>query len=327
MKKFLRIFAIIIVTLLLVYFFGPVPEEPVFIRPSLDLPSDLQELDRFVIDRESKILYLKSGNGAEIIWNNDQIQKTEYSVVYLHGFSASHEEGNGIHEAFSSRYGANLYKARLQHHGIEGGENNMLKMTAEGLYETAIKAIEIGKRLGDKVIVISCSTGSTLALLAASEKEEIHALFNYSANVDVFDPSAFLITMPWGLQIAKYLEGSDHRSWEAEDYQKDYWTTRYRYEAIQEMILLLQNSMTEEKFNAINIPVFNCYWPDDEVISVPRLIEMHEQLGTQEGKKRLVSIDNAGTHMMVSDYFSQNLNLIQTETFSFAEEVLGMKSL
>ena len=42
--------------------------------------------------------------------SNDSLkEKTEYAVVYLHGFSASQEEGDPVHYDFAKKFGCNLF--------------------------------------------------------------------------------------------------------------------------------------------------------------------------------------------------------------------------
>ena len=62
----------------------------------------------------------------------------------------------------------------------------------------------IGRLIGNKVVVMSCSTGSTLALyLAAKNHEWIDGLICYSPNIDTYDQATHLVDGPWGLQIAQ----------------------------------------------------------------------------------------------------------------------------
>ncbi len=56
--------------------------------------------------------------------------KTEYSLVYLHGFSASQAEGDPVHRNIAKLFGCNLYLSRLAEHGIDTAEP-MMNLTAE----------------------------------------------------------------------------------------------------------------------------------------------------------------------------------------------------
>jgi hypothetical protein len=78
------------------YFIGPQPAKPIFNQSIPEIP-DASQLETFIAKQES-VYKLKPDNQARIVWANDSSKsKTEYTVVYLHGFSASQEEGNPVH--------------------------------------------------------------------------------------------------------------------------------------------------------------------------------------------------------------------------------------
>ena len=60
---------------------------------------------------------------------------------------------------------------------------------------------------GKKVILMSTSTGGTLSLKLAANFPEIAGLILYSPNIEINNPSAFLLNDPWGLQIRTMLFG------------------------------------------------------------------------------------------------------------------------
>ena len=82
-----------IILLIGIYFLGPSPARPSY-RPKLPVvPSDAKALEQYVTRNESQHK-LKPENEAMIIWNDSTRTKTNYAVVYLHGFSASRMEGD-----------------------------------------------------------------------------------------------------------------------------------------------------------------------------------------------------------------------------------------
>ncbi|MFZ8461094.1 alpha/beta hydrolase, partial [Staphylococcus aureus] len=83
---------------------------------------------------------IKENNEARIVWANDTLkQKTNYAIVYLHGFSASQEEGNPVHRNIAKQFGCNLYLARLAEHGIDTVDA-LFNYTADRLWESAKEA-------------------------------------------------------------------------------------------------------------------------------------------------------------------------------------------
>src|SRR5688572_1665613 len=116
--KFLKWTGIVLLLLIIIYFLGPRPAHPNYSNNLPEVPSDLVELENFVRSNESKH-QLKPDNEARIIWYNDSTKnKTTRSFVYLHGFSASQEEGDPIHTQLARTFGGNLYLARIAGHGI-----------------------------------------------------------------------------------------------------------------------------------------------------------------------------------------------------------------
>ena len=206
MKRFLKIITVVVAVLAVVYFLGPKPAAPIYNNNLIQVPSDPAALEAFIRSKEAAHK-VKPDNEARIVWANDSTKaKTPYVIVYLHGFSASQEEGNPVHKNIAGQFGCNMYLARLSEHGIDTIDP-LVNMTATSLWESAKEAYAIGKQLGDKVILMGTSTGGTVALELASNFEDVAGLVLYSPNIAINNPSAFLTNNPWGLQIARMVIG------------------------------------------------------------------------------------------------------------------------
>lgn len=174
--KPLKIAALILGILTIIYLAGPRPAKPIYQLTLPEVPTQADSLENYIQQQESK-QPIKPGNQAHIIWNNDSLKnQTEFAIVYLHGFSASQMEGDPVHRNFAKKFGCNLYLSRLDDHGVDTSAP-LGKFTAEGLWNSALEALAIGKKLGKKVVLISTSTGGTLALKLAAEFPEIAASF------------------------------------------------------------------------------------------------------------------------------------------------------
>ena len=329
--KFFRWFSFITAIVLAIYFLGPASPKPNLNTTLPQVNSDLVQLEQEIIQSEQK-QKVKPNNQARIIWANDSLkQKTDYCLVYLHGFSASEEEGAPIHTEFAKRYRCNLYLARLYGHGIVINEP-LLDLTPENYMESAKQAIAIGKQLGKNVIIMSTSTGGTQSLYLASEHPEIAALILYSPNIKLYDPTAFILTKPWGLQLARLVMGSNYRELEENDTIKKFWYSKYRLEGVVNMQAMLEATMNDETFSNIKQPVFLGYYYKDEehqdhTVSVSKMLEMFDKLGTTINKKRNIAFPEAGAHVIASPLTSHSVNEVRDETFKFAEEVLGLKPI
>jgi pimeloyl-ACP methyl ester carboxylesterase len=325
--KFLKILGLIIGLLIIVYLFGPKPEQPVYSDDLPPVPAAPAALVQYVAAEEAQH-HLKPDNEARIIWCNDSArQKTPWSVVYLHGFSASQEEGDPVHINFARDFGCNLYLSRLAEHGIDTTEP-LASFTAEKLWNSAKEALAIGKQLGEKVILMSTSTGGTMALkLAADFPDDVAALILLSPNIEINNPSAWMLNNPWGLQIAHLMVGKYNTARDSSAAYKKYWNYRYRMEATVQLEQLLETTMKESTFQKVRQPALLLYYFKDEdhqdpVVKVTAMKRMFRQLGTPDSLKREVPIPEAGDHVIASYIKSKDFESVQKECERFALEIL-----
>lgn len=318
---------IVPLVLAIVYLMGPHPATPAFTKA---LPGVPDELDNFIRHKELQHK-LRPNNQARIIWTNDTTrQKTDYAIVYLHGFSASQGEGDPVHKNIAKRFGCNLYLSRLAEHGIDTVEQ-LVNLTADKLWESAKEAYAIGTKLGTKVILMGTSTGGTLALMLAADHPEIHALILLSPNVKIFDDNAWLANNPWGLDIARMVVGSNYVfSEDTRPLYKQYWSFGYRLEAVTELEELLETSMQPGLFKKVTQPTLMLYYykdkiHQDSVVKVDAMLNMFEKLGTPENKKHAVSLPKAGHHVLGSYIKSNDVEGVQREIEKFMTATLGMK--
>ena len=322
-----RLIGMLLSLLGLVYLLGPSPADPVYDSKLPKVPS-YRKMDEYVHTRESAV-DTKPGCEAKVVWHNDSIRRTKYVVLYLHGYSASHEEGNPVHRNLAKKLGANLYLARLCDHGLIS-DDALLNFSADCFWESAKEALMISRSLGDSVIILSTSKGGTAALMLAAEYPYIHSLINISPNIRVNDPNAFMLNDPWGLQIARTVLGSKYRTVQGSEEYAKYWNTKYRIESLVELEQIVETSMIQETFNRINIAVLNMYYykneqEQDPVVRVDKILDMHEDLGTPEDFKRAVAIPTAGDHVLGNPMKSEDIPAVEQAIDEFITEVLKIE--
>jgi esterase/lipase len=231
-----------------------------------DYVFDLETLDHVLNNQESRFPDIVVGSEKHIRWFKDK-QQSEIALVYIHGFSASRQELSPTTERLADRLKANVYYARLQGHGRS--EDAMAEATVKGWKKDARQAYQIGKKIGKRVVLISTSTGGTLATwLAATEFDQaIVANVLVSPNFDVASNIAKIVTWPGGLTLAKWISG-DYRSFTpmSEEHGR-YWTFRYPIEAVLPMFDLLEEVQQLDK-SKINTPHLVVYSPNDKVIDI-----------------------------------------------------------
>jgi len=327
-----KVILILILVLVVTYLLGPSPHKPEY-NAQLPVVPEARQLDEYVRQHEAAH-HLRPDNEARIVWANDSNRAvTDYALVYLHGFSASQGEGYPVHVNTASRFGCNLYLARLAEHGIDTSEQ-LLNLTADRYWESAKEALAIGRKIGKKVILMGTSTGGTQALqLAATYPDAVAALILYSPNIAINDPNARLLNNPWGLQIARMVKGSDYLTpADTTARYRKYWNTPYRIEAVTELEEMMETTMTDETFGKIKKPVLMLYYyrdeaHQDEVVKVSAMKEMFGKLGTPAESKREKAMPLTGNHVLASPIKSGDVGGVEKETALFMSEVLRIPAL
>ena len=327
--KFLKWLGVILLLLIIVYFLGPQPSTPKYKNDLPNIPAEAKILEQYIRDNEATHK-IKPDNEARILWLHDSLkEKTEYAVVYLHGFSASQEEGDPIHYNFAQKFGCNLFLSRLDAHGIDTTEP-LGNFTAEGLWNSAKEAYTIGKQIGKKVILMSTSTGGTIALKLAAEYPDIAGLILLSPNIAINDPNAWLLNNHWGLQIAHIVTGKHRTVEDTTSIYAQYWNNRYLTSSLVQLEELIETTMKESTFNKVTQPALLLYYYKDEehqddVVKVSAMKRMFNQLGTPVNLKRQVAIPNAGNHVIGSYIKSKDVEKVEEECEKFGMEVLKLK--
>jgi esterase/lipase len=327
MKKILIGFAGFMTVIGATYFLGPKPDAPRLEVPMIKLTGDLPLLESQINDAEKNTKGIKPGCEAKIIWaDSTKKQKTKIAFLYIHGFSASGMEGDPIHRNISKKYQSNLYLARLAGHGIDLGDSTMIDLIADDYILSAEHALAVAKSLGEQVVIISTSFGGSLTTYLASQHPEIKALVLYSPCIKVFDENAELLDNPWGLQMGTFVNKSAIRDFPAlsVDHAK-YWCQHYHLNGLIALQNFITHAMNKPTFEKIKCPVFMGYYyknekEQDNVVSVPAMLQMFEQLGSVN--KQRYAFPNADNHVLASPVLSKDVETVQKETEKFLETVL-----
>lgn len=327
--RLLKWLFIVLATLFVIYLVGPSPETPTYTTDLPALPSDPSALDSYISRQEAQHK-LRPNNQARIVWANDSTKaKTEYAIVYLHGFSASQEEGTPVHTNLAKKFGCNLYLARLAEHGIDTTEQ-LVNLTAQKYWNSVKEAYAIGKQLGQKVILVGTSTGGTNALHLAATYPDVYALILLSPNIQIFDPNAWLINNHWGLQIGRIVTKSNYVTpADQRPLYKQYWNSPYRLEAVANLQEYLETTMKPETFAKIKQPTLLLYYYKDQVhqdsvVRVGAMQKMFQQLGTPTALKQELAMPNTGNHVIGSYIKSNDYQGVEAAITLFMMRTLKM---
>ncbi len=152
---------------------------------------------------------------------------------------------------------------------------------------------------------MAVSTGGSAATwLAAQQDPRLHALILVSPNYGVRNPSAWLMTLPWGNVLLRWVQGP-YREWQPKNKaEATYWTWRYPSSALLPMMGMVQLSQ-RQAFEAITTPTLLIYHPEDQVVNAQRTEALFDRWGATH-KQRWVypHSKDPDKHVLIGDIVS-----------------------
>jgi len=288
---------------LLVYLAGP--RRVVDTRlPAAELPAALPALEREIAAREAGFADITSGCAATLAWAGAPRARTPLSLVYLHGFSATRQETAPLTERLGAALGANRFEARLRGHGRGGAPLGAAR--AEEWLADGAEALEIGRRIGERVVVIAVSTGGSLAtwLLTHGHDERIAALVLISPNFGPRHPAASLMAGPWGAQITRLIAGEERGFTPRNELQARYWTWRYPSQVLVEMQALVELAKACDP-GQLRVPLLTIRSPRDQVLDPAPMAAFHAAAASEP--KLQIDYEDCGDpsqHVLAGDVLS-----------------------
>lgn len=266
-----------------------------------DLNAWLGKSERQAADRYG----LVPGTEKRITWFGEG-KRTHYSILYLHGFSATRQETAPLAATVAGALGANLFETRLAGHGRE--RDLLADVRAEDWLRDAVEALSIAAQIGERVVVIGTSTGATLAaaMLGHPAMHAVDTIVMVSPNFVPRDPGAVWLTRPAGPLLARLLVG-ETRSWEPHnDAQARFWSTTYPTASAVEMMRLVD--LANQQLPA-EIPqrLLMFYSEDDTVVSPEAAVSVFEK--TTAPQKKAIEIVDPGDpshHVLAGDVLSKH---------------------
>lgn len=236
----------------------------------------LEKLSLVIAQSEQKYSDIVKGSEKHIRWYQNNAKRTALSLVYIHGFSASRQELSPVTERLADQLGANVFYTRLAGHGRS--DDAMAQATTDAWKKDIEDAYNIGRIIGRDVIIISTSTGGTLAtwLLAQPDTDQPLANIMVSPNFAIQNNSAWLLKSSWGMSLAKWIKGDYQSFTPISPAHAKYWTERYPLEAVQPMLELL-DEVDELDKSPIATQQLIVYSPDDKVIDVTKITQVSKQ--------------------------------------------------
>jgi pimeloyl-ACP methyl ester carboxylesterase len=184
--------------------------------------------DAYLDAREAAIPNLPADRRKRIIWAGKAGRKTPLSIVYIHGWSASSEELRPVPDLVASELGANLFFTRLAGHGLDGAALGRARV--QDWIDDGAEAVEIGRRIGERVILFGTSTGATLATAMALDpglNASIAGIAMVSPNFRIAGAGVPLLTLPGARWLVPLIAGRNSHNPGHSPRHTEYWTRDY----------------------------------------------------------------------------------------------------
>lgn len=299
-----RIAAGLAFVIALVWLFAP--REPVETNIAFDPATLPKDLDAHLAQLEAAVPGITPGVEKRIIWHGATGVQTDLAVVYIHGFSATSEEIRPVPDRVAEALGANLYFTRLTGHGRDGAA--MAAATVGDWMHDVAEAYAIGHRLGREVLVISTSTGATLAAATALDPQMSKRIKGHvfvSPNFGLANPAGALLGWPAARYWAPLLVGAE-RSFETRnaDHAR-FWTTRYPTVATMPMAAIVKHIRAQDMAR-VKLPALFLFSDEDKVVSPRATREVAARWGAPAILQPLTMgpEDDVYSHILAGDILS-----------------------
>jgi alpha-beta hydrolase superfamily lysophospholipase len=280
---------------------------------TVDVPADV---DAWLAQNEARVPDIRPGDHKAVVWADSSGARTSASLVYLHGFSADRHELDPVPRMLAEALGANLFYTRLSGHGRDGAA--LGAVDTQAWLQDMAEAVAVGRRLGDRVILLGTSTGASLAMWAAAHaelNESIAALLLVSPNFHPRDRTSRLLLWPWGRQISRVVAGRERCFDPANEAQERHWTTCYPTDALLSLMGLVERVRTMD-LAAVTAPALLVYSVDDAVVDPWAIEKGYERLGS--AIKQMTPFHQSADpyqHILAGDIMSPETNETLLETF------------
>ncbi len=325
--KYVLLFLIGLTVLVLVaYLLGP--------RFPLDLtvrfnPAEIgSDPDTYLAARESQWNDIIEGAQKQIVWADPATKaRTPYSIIYVHGFSASAGEVRPLPDMIAKNLGANLYFTRLAGHGRKDPDA-LGDATVNDWINDYAEAMAIGRQIGEKVIVISASTGGSVATWALTQPQlatDTAATIFISPNYGIQASGEFLLTGPWAERLAYAILGPRRGFEPLNEGHAAYWTYDYPTRSVIPMAQAVKIAR-DAPVESIRVPAYFVISSLDDVVK-PELVRDIE--GRWGGSAKLDDVGDPGglsTHVLAGDILNPAATAPMAEKLTdWLKETLSIK--
>jgi alpha-beta hydrolase superfamily lysophospholipase len=287
---------------------GPRPDLRLLPEFGAELPR--ADLDAWLVSKEAGVAGLRPGLGKQIVWAEGPGQVTSWSLVYVHGFSASKAELRPVPDQIAERCHANLFFTRLAGHGVSG--EALAEATMQQWIDDVVESVEVGRLLGERVVLMGTSTGATLVTWAALQpelREHIAAVVLVAPNFAIQGAPTWLLNFPWMEWVLPELLGQQ-REWQPRSAaDAEAWTTRYPTKAIFPMAALLRVA-EQLPYEAATQPALFVYSALDTVVDPAATRDVIGRWGNRVSILRIDQSEDVNHHVIAGEIRSPSTTAI-----------------
>ncbi|WP_284154870.1 alpha/beta hydrolase [Algicella marina] len=300
-----------------IFYLGP--KEPITGPFTYDSAAISGDVDGYLYRSEQTVPNLVRGAQKHVQWYDPaRRNRTEWAVVYIHGFSATSFEVRPLPKLVADALEGNLYYTRLKGHGRDGAA--MLEGSVPAWMNDVAEALEIGRRIGDKVLVIGTSTGGSLSALAAFDnrlKDKVDALAFISPNFGVKAGGARLLTLPFARSFVPLIAGKTRSFTPHNEEHGRRWTTSYPTRALLPMAAAVK-AASGLPFEQAEVPALFVFADADQVVDATRTREVAARWGASVSlyPVAMKKEDDPSSHVIAGDIMSPG------QTYPIAERIL-----
>ena len=225
---------------------------------------DIGSLEKHILSSEEAIPNLRQNIGKKILWAEKPHQKTPLSIVFIHGFSATRVELSPVIEKVAKALEANVFFTRLCGHGQDG--EALSKATFNDWISDTKEAINVGKVIGDKIIIIGSSTGCSIIHSILEKQTKIKSVIYVSPNFGPSSLKGHFLRVPGAKWFIPLILGREHSFTPKNSEHERCWTTRYPTKAL----FAVKDSVVaaySANHRNISLPILFWFSDHDKVVS------------------------------------------------------------
>jgi len=270
---------------------------------------DIEDIEILLESQEKMVRFLRPGTEKKVLWAQGNGVKTKTSIVFIHGFSASRVEIDPVVDLIAAELNANVYFTRLRGHGQDG--KALGEATYEQLLDDTIEAIEIGKSIGDDVVLMGYSTGCSLIHVALGQGHDIKAAIYISPNFGPKPIKGQALRLPGAKFLVPLVFGQEHSFVAINDEYTTCWTTKYPTKALF-TIKTTVLAAHQVDHRTIKIPIMMWFSDEDKVVNAKWTRKIASMMGDNVTlhNPSLTDQDDPSCHGIIGDILSPSQTTI-----------------